>query len=71
MSATAAGPEPAETDPLAEIRRHLRSITNELRRVDQANPGAEVITYRMRGAVDVLTADLGELRYFLPRRPGD
>ncbi len=55
-------------DPLDAIRRHLRAVVAELKRAEQASPGAEVITLRMRGAVDTLLVDLAQLRHFLPQR---
>src|ERR1700678_4278505 len=49
-------------DPLTAIRQHATAITTELAKIDQAHPGAYVITTRMRGNIETLTYDLSELR---------
>jgi hypothetical protein len=56
--------EDEAADPAAAIRRYCRSISNALRVIDQANPGATVITDRMRGTVETLLVDLDQLRQF-------
>jgi hypothetical protein len=55
-----------EADVLEVIRRHTRAIMLALRAIDMAYPSAEVITNRMRGTIETLAVDLGELRWFMP-----
>jgi hypothetical protein len=58
-------------DPLEVIRRHTRAIVLALRAIDMAYPGTETITHRMRGTIDALHVDLGELKFFMPKRTED
>jgi hypothetical protein len=54
-------------DPLEAARRYLRGLQNVLRVIDQVNPAAESITFRMRGTIETLNVDLGELKFFTTR----
>ena len=56
-------------DVLEVIRRHARAIVLALGVVDLANPAAAPVTGRMRGTIEVLTYDISELTYFMPKRP--
>lgn len=56
-------------DPDAAIRRYCRSITAALRVIDQAHPGATVITDRMRGTITILFTDLTEIGCFTKSKP--
>jgi hypothetical protein len=64
MTTPASAADTAAADPAEAIRRYCRSITAALRAIDLASPGATVITDRMRGTLDTLLYDLGEVRYF-------
>ena len=56
------------SDPLEAICRYCRSINLALTVIDRTNTAATVITDRMRGTIETLLIDVGELKHFTAKR---